>query len=127
MSRQYALIVDDNVDAREILSIVMEQAGFEVELARNGLEALASVEKRIPDIVLLDLMMPGVNGFQVLTRLRSVPATRRVPVIVISAVSNSTLLQLPGVSGVIQKSRFSIVNLQTIVSDVLAEYQPVAM
>jgi CheY-like chemotaxis protein len=126
MEKQYALVVDDNPDAREILSIALTRFGFEVGLACDGAEALESTKKRVPDFIMLDLMMPGINGFQVLHRLRAIPEMRHVPVIVISAVSNQSLMQVPGVSAVIQKSRFSVRELQSIIDGVLAKHQPVA-
>ncbi|MBN1119548.1 MAG: response regulator [Anaerolineae bacterium] len=124
MEKQYALVVDDNPDAREILDLALTRFGFEVELACDGAEALESTKKRIPDLIMLDLMMPGVNGFQVLSRLRALPETRHIPVIVISAVSNQSLMQVPGVSAVIQKSRFSVRELQSIIDGVMAKHQP---
>jgi CheY-like chemotaxis protein len=126
MAKQYALVVDDNPDAREILDLALTRFGFEVELACDGAEALESTKKRVPDLMMLDLMMPGVNGFQVLSRLRALPETRHIPVIVISAVSNQSLMQVPGVSAVIQKSRFSVRELQSIIDGVLAKNQPIA-
>ena len=70
VEKQYALIVDDNPDSRKILQVAMSQINFETELVSEGNAALESVKKRIPDLILLDLMMPGMNGFQVLRHLR---------------------------------------------------------
>jgi CheY-like chemotaxis protein len=122
MAKRYALIVDDNPDAREILSVAMGRFGFEIGMASDGVEGLESLEKRIPDIILLDLMMPRANGFQVLRQLRGKPETRDIPVIVISSVSNKELLKIPGVSGVIPKTAFSLKELKATVSNVLAEH-----
>jgi CheY-like chemotaxis protein len=122
MDKHYALIVDDNPDSRRILQVAMGQFDIETELVGDGKAALESIEKRIPDIILLDLMMPRMNGFQVLRHLRESRKTRDIPVIVISSVSNESMLKLPGVAGVISKPAFSVKELKETVSRVLAEH-----
>ena len=79
-------IVDDDPQARELYQRLVEQAfpGQPVRLAEDGLQALALMQKEVPGLVILDLVMPGADGFQVLEKLRSSQATCRVPVIVIS-------------------------------------------
>ncbi len=64
------LIVDDDPDIRGILAFTMEDAGFEIREAGDGAEAIAAMEKRAPDCLVLDLMMPGVDGFGVLRSKR---------------------------------------------------------
>jgi len=80
------LIVDDDAHARQLYQRLVEQAfpGHAVRLAENGLQALEYLQGEIPGLVILDLVMPEVDGFQVLAKLRSSPVTCRVPVIVIS-------------------------------------------
>jgi CheY-like chemotaxis protein len=122
LGEHYALIVDDNPDSRKVLQVAMAQFDFESDLASNGKEALESIGKRVPDIILLDLMMPGMNGFQLLRHLRESSKTRGIPVIVISSVSNETMLRIPGVVSVIPKPVFSVKKLKETVDEVMAKH-----
>ena len=79
------LVVDDNEDNVHIAREMLLSRGFEVRVAYNGPSALASVEQRCPDVILLDIMMPQMNGMEVLDRLRANPATASVPVILVTA------------------------------------------
>ena len=79
------LVVDDNEDIVDIARKVLLARGFEVRVAYNGPSALASVEQRRPDLILLDIMMPQMSGMDVLDRLRANPATAGVPVILVTA------------------------------------------
>ena len=78
------LVVDDNADLRAYLRRVLG-ATFNVEIARDGVEALAIVAKRPPDIVITDAMIPKMDGFTLIGELRSKPLTQRVPIVVLSA------------------------------------------
>ena len=80
------LIVDDNAVNRDMLSRRLERQGYATAMAAGGEEALELLSRREFDLVLLDIMMPGMNGFQVLAHLKSDPALRHVPVIMISAL-----------------------------------------
>ena len=79
-------IVDDDPHARQLYQRLVERTfpGYAVRLAENGAQALAFLDEEIPVLVILDLLMPEVDGFQVLAKLRCSPATCRVPVVVIS-------------------------------------------
>jgi DNA-binding response OmpR family regulator len=79
------LIADDEPNIVASLEFLMEQAGFEVKLAANGQEALELVASFHPDLVLLDVMMPVKNGYEVCQSLKSDPATRAVKVVMLSA------------------------------------------
>ena len=79
------LIADDEPNIVASLEFLMEQAGFEVKLAANGQEALELVASFRPDLVLLDVMMPVKNGYEVCQILKSDPATRAVKVVMLSA------------------------------------------
>ncbi len=78
------LIVDDNEDDRELLSSHLKRGGSEIELAQNGLEALEKIEAFEPDLVILDLMMPVMDGATFLQKLREDPRHRHLPVIVVT-------------------------------------------
>jgi two-component system sensor histidine kinase/response regulator len=79
------LVVDDNHDSVMILRSLLETQGFEVATATTGAEALAQIERTIPDAVLLDVMMPEMSGFEVLDRIKTTHATSKVPVIMVTA------------------------------------------
>lgn len=79
------LIVDDSENIRSVLQMNFEHLGYEVLSAKDGEEALRLVSERVPDVVVLDVMMPRQNGFQVCRRLKSDPATAHIPVIFLSA------------------------------------------
>jgi two-component system alkaline phosphatase synthesis response regulator PhoP len=79
------LVVDDNADSVAILRGFLEARGYGVAAARNGMEALDCVRRDAFDLVLLDVMMPGMSGFDVLAEIRKQPATARLPVILLTA------------------------------------------
>jgi DNA-binding response OmpR family regulator len=77
-------VVDDEPDVTGYLSDVLSSRGYRAAVASSGEEALAAVEKEAPDLILLDLMMPGMTGWEVLRRLRD-SSFSKIPVIVLSA------------------------------------------
>jgi CheY-like chemotaxis protein len=79
------LVVDDERDLREGIAECLESEGYAVEQAKNGREALQLVASSRPAVILLDLMMPVMSGWQVIEALRASPTLRTIPVIVISA------------------------------------------
>jgi PleD family two-component response regulator len=83
------LVVDDDPDIARFVEINMRLEGFDVRIARDGEEALASVAEELPDLVLLDVMMPRIDGVEVCRRLRADPATAHLPVIMLTAKSLS--------------------------------------
>ena len=83
MSR-LVLVVDDNEDNLRIVSHILLPRGFEVRTAIDGKTALKSMEEQLPDVVLLDIMMPEMDGMQVLDRIRTNPHSASVPVILVT-------------------------------------------
>jgi len=79
------LVVDDEPNIVLSLEFLMEQAGFEVVTAEDGEQALARVNDAQPDLLLLDISLPGISGFDVLERLRSEEATAQLPIIMLTA------------------------------------------
>ncbi|NYT72880.1 response regulator [Halomonas sp. QX-2] len=79
------LVVDDEPNIVLSLEFLMEQAGFEVVTAEDGEQALARVHDSQPDLLLLDISLPGISGFDVLERLRSEAATAQLPIIMLTA------------------------------------------
>jgi two-component system, OmpR family, alkaline phosphatase synthesis response regulator PhoP len=81
------LIVDDNVQNRELLVAYIEDIpNLRTCEAANGIEAMAKVAEGSPDLVILDVMMPKMSGFEVCRRLKSDPATRSIPVLMVTAL-----------------------------------------
>jgi DNA-binding response OmpR family regulator len=78
-------IVDDDPDVRELVEYKLVQNGHEVLSATNGQDALRMLSDARPDLLLLDVMMPGMSGFDVLAQLRAEEATKRLPIIMLTA------------------------------------------
>ena len=81
------LIVDDEPDIRYMMRVILESAGHTVTEARHGTAGLASVKSALPDLVITDVMMPGMNGLDFIERLRSDPNSSAIPILVVSANS----------------------------------------
>jgi DNA-binding response OmpR family regulator len=81
------LVVDDEASIREVLCQYLELAGFSVIQAANGTEALAAANKQLPDVVILDLMLPGIDGWEVCRRLRAASA---LPILLLTARGEET-------------------------------------
>jgi two-component system alkaline phosphatase synthesis response regulator PhoP len=79
------LVAEDEQNIAESLSFLMEKAGLEVRVAYDGPDALESARRRLPDLVLLDLMIPGCDGFEVLRRLRDLPGGESLRVLILTA------------------------------------------
>jgi sigma-B regulation protein RsbU (phosphoserine phosphatase) len=79
------LVVDDEADINTILSVTLRRAGYEVISAADGLEAVESVQRHAPDLILLDVMMPRADGFEALRRIRELAPTAHTPVIMLTA------------------------------------------
>ncbi|HEV7196164.1 MAG TPA: response regulator [Pedococcus sp.] len=82
-----ALVVDDDLDIRQLVTLVAQRAGCEVIEASSGAEALAAALRVVPDIVILDVAMPGISGLDVCAQLRRNLTTRDVPVLMLSAAA----------------------------------------
>ena len=101
--RHYALVVDDAEDTRYAYQRYLEFNGLRAETASDGAAALALIAKEPPDVILLDLAMPRVTGWEVLQRLKQNAATRRIPVIVVSAQAEKTSAILAGADSYFEK------------------------
>ena len=99
------LVVDDDVSLRQSVAQVLEDEGYTVDHAPDGLSALSQVEQNRPDLILLDVLMPNMNGRQVLERLRGDRNTADIPILVMTAVSgietNQTMAL--GASDIVEK------------------------
>ena len=79
------LIVDDEANIVISLEFLMEQAGYTVDIARTGDEALVKIAAFAPDLILLYVMLPGMNGFDICQRIRQTPAWRHIKVVMLTA------------------------------------------
>jgi CheY-like chemotaxis protein len=119
-----ALVVDDDPIVRDVLVHILERQGWSTATADDGVAALEAVSGRKPDLILLDLMMPRMDGFEFASELRKRPNWRSIPVVVITgkSLTQEDRLALQGhVHKVIQKGNFNhdqlLVELRDIVSE----------
>ena len=91
VSSKRILVVDNEPSIREVAQICLETvAGWQVSIAGSGLEGLATAEREQPDAILLDVMMPDMDGLDTFSKLQSNPATRSIPVILLTAKVQTT-------------------------------------
>ncbi len=81
------LVVDDNEQNLELLQAYLDDLGGPIRIARDGLQAIDSVKAEAPDIILLDIMMPRMSGYQVCETLKKNPDTRDIPIIMVTALN----------------------------------------
>jgi DNA-binding response OmpR family regulator len=79
------LIIDDDPDAVELVSYSLQLKGYEISTAHNGVDGLAFAREKAPDLVILDVMLPGTDGIEICQTLRSDPSTTRLPILMLSA------------------------------------------
>ena len=87
MKQSRILVIDDSTTNIVLLEAILAEKGYTIETALNAKEAFARIEKQVPDLILLDLLMPKVSGFDFLEELRKDEKTKKTPVIVISAIT----------------------------------------
>jgi DNA-binding response OmpR family regulator len=79
------LVVDDEIGALTLIGIMLERGGFDVVKAKDAKAALAALERGTPELIILDVMMPGMNGIELCAELRQRPETMSTPVLILSA------------------------------------------
>lgn len=79
------LIVDDEVDVVEVVTVLLEHEGYQIMKAYDGKEALEIVDKETPDLIILDIMMPEIDGVEVCRRLRQRDELKEIPIVMFSA------------------------------------------
>ena len=82
------LVVDDEPNNRLLLKVMLAPDGYAVDTAATGEEALAMIAQQMPDLVVLDVMMPGMDGYQVAARIKSADASRHIPIIMLTALND---------------------------------------
>ena len=124
------LIVDDHAATREPLAKLLRYEGYETAVASNGAEALEALRERRPDLVLLDLLMPKMDGLTFLAEARREPHGEGLPVIVVTGgLSVSQIRQagtMPGVVEIMSKARFTVDGLLARIRAHLGEAAPLA-
>ncbi len=118
------MVVDDSLTSRIVQRNVLEQAGYQVDLSENGIEALEKVEKKDYAILMVDIEMPGMNGFELTKRLRANPKTKRIPVIIISTRSGEEDRRKgveAGAQGYMVKSKFDPQGLVEMIKHLIGE------
>lgn len=93
-SNSSILIIDDSTTNQVLLEAILQEEGYKTETALNAKEAFSIIENRKPMLILLDLLMPQVNGFDVLEKLKANAVTSSIPVIVVSAVGTKENIDL---------------------------------
>ena len=89
MSKKYILVVDDDPDLVETVSMILESKGYEVGKAYDGIEGEAAIKNRRPDALVLDVMMPRKNGYELCKELKADQATKGIPVVLLTAVGEA--------------------------------------
>jgi len=118
------LIVDDNLPMVEMLATVLELLGHTARPATSGEQGLAEIARHRPDIVLLDWMMPGIDGCETLRRLRRMPGCDSLPVVVVTAAPDRELdvkVELAGGHACVRKP----IDMEAL-ADLIAFYAPAA-
>ena len=93
------LLADDEIDSVVLVQERLKGAGYEVVTACTGEEVLEKVREALPNLILLDVVMPGMNGYRVCRRLKDDPLTKGIPVILFTALQKNDLLQTAQASG----------------------------
>lgn len=115
------LVIDDSTTNVVLLEAILNGKGYRIETALNATEAYQLIEKQKPDLILLDLLMPRINGYDFLENIKSRKETKEIPVIVVSAVTDSENIKRTlnmGATDFIKKP-VDIQNLITKVNNVL--------
>ncbi len=90
MSKKTIVVVEDEADIREVLIYNLEREGYQVFGEADGIKGLKMIQKMIPDLVLLDLMLPGLDGLQICKHLKNNSTTHQIPIVMVSARSSES-------------------------------------
>lgn len=112
--RKRILAVDDDPDVRLLLTLILDAAGYDVGTAADAFEAHFLIDHMKPDVLLLDLMMPERDGWDVIETVRANPETRDLPIVVMSAKFGVINAQDHGVQGYVRKPLDALAMLDTL-------------
>jgi two-component system phosphate regulon response regulator PhoB len=121
------VIIEDNAIAASVYQAALTREGFKVEIATDGESGLGAIKRVRPDLVLLDLMLPKVEGAEVLRRIRSTPELANLPVVITSNAYTATRLDdlwKAGATQIVTKASISPKDLARVVRDALAALPP---
>jgi len=121
------LVVDDDPRLLHVVSMYLSIEGYDVDTAPNGEEGLQRLEALRPDLVILDVMMPGIDGLEACRRIKSNPETRQIPVVLFTALSRTDDVEsgrAAGANRFINKP-FSLIGLGAVIRSFLTEDQQV--
>jgi CheY-like chemotaxis protein len=96
---RHILVVDDYADARDVWALYLRSLGYDVSTAADGTTAVARAEQLHPDVIMLDLEMPGISGFEAARRLRRTPSTHDIPLIAATGYSHERQIAMARDSG----------------------------
>jgi two-component system chemotaxis response regulator CheY len=123
-TKRRILVVDDDASIRQLIEVTLTSAGYAVEQAESGERALAAIRRKRFDLIVLDINMPGMSGYEVLDRLRAMPSKSATPVFVVTANGPQAENVIPelrrGAVGRLSKP-FAITDLQHGVEEALGE------
>src|ERR1051325_9434013 len=125
----HILVVDDDNLFQQVVCRALQMDGHSALGVKNGDEALVQIKKRRPDLILLDLVMPGMDGMTLLRTLRLERETANIPVIIFSVTTTENVAESAlalGANAVLLKTRFSIAELRELVKDYLQKNCPEA-
>ena len=120
------LIADDDPDILLLISLTLERDGYDVVVARDGLTAYEAAVQRLPHLVVLDLMMPGIDGCEVARRLRANDSTKDVPIVIVTAFAEESqaAMALEAGADAYVKKPFSPRELLSKTASLLLERRP---
>jgi CheY-like chemotaxis protein len=98
-----ALVVDDSMLIRHSVCRFLEQRGYEVRAAANGIEALRALEQARPDVLITDIEMPEMGGMALIAKLRSMPEYSSIPIVVLAARRTASAAPISGVDAIVYK------------------------
>jgi CheY-like chemotaxis protein len=126
MTGRRVFVLEDEVAVRAVLAEALQEAGYEVTDFGDGQTALDELERKLPDLILLDMRMPRMNGFEFLKALRRKPACQAVPVVIVSGLGDELLQAIDaraaeelGVAGIFAKP-FDVPTLLRYVASVIS-------
>lgn len=120
----YVLIVDDDPDTQKILSKILSLLNWQTQVVSEGNQALACVLQRPPTLIMLDIMMPGMNGIETLSALKRDAATRNIPVVIISALGGDQRLKRLGATDVLPKGNLTLSEIERVINHALGAHAP---
>ncbi len=117
------MLVDDDEHIRDVLMHAVRSKGYDVVLAESGSDALEMIKAEPPDLIVLDINMPGMNGFEVLSHIKKMPMTKDVPIIVFSALGSLVhpSVHINGVSRFLVKGEVRLTELTDVIGKLLAD------